>query len=97
MTTLRAWTKAVISADLSVTERLVAVTLAGYADSQMENADPGRQRLADDIGISVATVKRSLKSLTTTGWIEKTHEGRISRDREQCDAYRLQMRVEATS
>ena len=90
LNTYRRWVNAVVSSPrLPMTDRLVAVTLAGYADSRMESADPGRKRIAEDLGVSVSTVKRALKVLISSGWIEKTHEGRISLDREQCDAYRL--------
>lgn len=47
--------------------------LATYTDGDGHGAFPGRERLATDLGCSVATVKRAIKELQESLWIFVEH------------------------
>jgi len=83
------WIKAVIYSDLTQVQKLVAITLAMNANQDGTNAHPGRQGIADALGISIATVKRATKTLSGDNWIEKTSVGRQAVPRNYADVYRL--------
>lgn len=64
----------------------VGLVLAEYADwATGENARPGLDRVADVVGCSTATVKRGIKMLVISGWIECTDRGSFGR----ASTYRL--------
>lgn len=67
----------VIDKRLSHVAVRVWVKLDKYAGANGE-AFPSRQRLADDIGCSVASIKRALSELTDTGWITRTRRSTMA-------------------
>lgn len=76
----------------SPNQKLVAAFLASYADfADGSNAHPGRERLADETGLSVRSVERHLSTLVRDGWIRRTAQGggRGGSPRHAADAYQL--------
>lgn len=59
--------------DIPATGKLVALTLATYADGTGESAHPGAAQLADDTGLSERTIWRWLKHLRHLGLFEAEH------------------------
>jgi len=51
--------------DLSAYAKLIYATILSYAWGQSKAAFPGQERLAQDCGVGVATVKRYIRELIT--------------------------------
>lgn len=81
------WQATIRAAVLSSSEKLVAHTLATYANPDGTSIFPGIARLAVDTGLGYRTVRRALKRLRDAGLIEKVRSGASRRS--QSDEYRL--------
>jgi hypothetical protein len=68
------WAQAVRRASsLSMTARLVGQALAlDFANGSTGQCNPSRERLADHLGVSEATIKRALSDLAKGGWLSKS-------------------------
>ena len=95
------WCDVVRRAELPSTVKLVAFTLATYANNRDDAATgrragasiyPGVARLAVDTDTSVSTVKRSLRALVDAGLVELVRRG--ARRRGMSDEYRLVFAVD---
>ncbi len=65
------WTEAVRDKRLTTTTRLLYANLCTYVNAETGTCFPGIKRLAEDLGVSERTVKRSVKELLEHGWISK--------------------------
>lgn len=54
---------------LSATARLTYVALMSYADNETLTAFPSQELLAEDVGVSIPTIKRAVKELAEAGAI----------------------------
>lgn len=54
--------------DMQITQKFILVVLANYADEE-NTCYPGQRKIAEQIGASVETVRRSLKLLEDAGFI----------------------------
>lgn len=71
------WEKAVLrGSGLPLPAIGVVMALASYGDADGSNVRPTQERLADDLGCNVRTVRKWLDVAEGAGWIEKTREGR---------------------
>ena len=61
--------------DLSAYAKLIYATILSYAWGQSRAAFPGQERLAQDSGMGVATVKRHIKELLDTGCMSVVRRG----------------------
>lgn len=80
------WTSA-IRGHVALRDAAVALTLAGYGNADGTNCHPGIMRLAEDLGSSPSTIKRSLAWLDEHGWISRTARG--SRKLGHADTYQV--------
>ena len=69
--------------------KLVAATLAQYADLDGRRVRPGRERLAEEAGYSLKQVDRHLSKLREVGLIVRTRSGSANGRRALADEYRL--------
>lgn len=69
---LFSWRSAICDSDLSPTQRHVALTLSLHMNERGGSCFPSKATLANETGLSEATVKRSLGALAEAGWIVKT-------------------------
>ncbi|SCF45001.1 helix-turn-helix domain-containing protein [Micromonospora mirobrigensis] len=71
------WEKAVLrGSGLPLPAIGVVMALASYGDADGSNVRPTQERLADDLGCNVRTVRKWLDLAEESGWIKKTREGR---------------------
>lgn len=75
---------------LNTKAKCVAFVIATYADADGSGIYPGRDRLAHDAAMSLATLKRIMAELVDRGLIEKTKQG--NRHQRRADEWRLTMR-----
>jgi hypothetical protein len=52
--------------DISAYAKLIYATILSYAWGNNRKAFPGQERLANDCGLGIATVKRHIRELTTS-------------------------------
>ena len=71
---------------LTPTEYVVLTMLALYTNRACEGARPSRAELCADTGFSVSTIRRSLGSLVSKGYLDQTREGK---GRHLTNEYRL--------
>lgn len=71
--------------------KLVALTLATYADKDGTNAHPGEDRLAEDCGITTRAVRGHLSALRELGLIVRTFRGSSYGRSKAADEYHLAM------
>lgn len=88
-----AWAIEAVSG-LRPTEKLVLLMLANYADAQRAACWPSRQRLAEQCGVRVETIKRAIRQLEDLGLIERDKRFDDS-GRQTSNRYTL--RIDATS
>jgi DNA-binding transcriptional ArsR family regulator len=69
--------------------KLVAATLAQYANPDGTRVRPGRERLAEESGYSPRQVDRHLKTLRDLGLIVRVRSGSANGRRKLSDEYRL--------
>lgn len=69
--------------------KLVAATVAQYADLDGRQVRPGRERLAEETGYSLKQVDRHLATLREVGLIVRTRSGSANGRRALADEYRL--------
>jgi len=69
------WRSAVVTSELTPTQRHVALTLSLYMNERGGSAFPGAGRLAGDCGLHVSTVRRALADLTELGWLQLVSRG----------------------
>ena len=55
--------------DLTPNERLVGLALANYANDLGEKIYPGQERIQAQTGLSESSVRRSIQSLVSSGWL----------------------------
>jgi len=61
--------------DLSAYAKLIYATILSYAWGQRRAAFPGQERLSQDCGMGIATVKRHIKELTDVGCMTVVRRG----------------------
>lgn len=84
------WERVVRRLTLKSSTKLVALTLATYADRDGTNAHPGVDRLACDCSLNPDVVRRHLKILREQiGLLERTVEGSKQGRRRLADSYDL--------
>ncbi|MFJ2209365.1 hypothetical protein [Streptomyces microflavus] len=79
-----AFTEGIHRSGMTPHSRLVALTVASYANAQRgfikDERQPGLERLAADTGLAVAQVAVALRVLESRGWVSVTrpftHDGR---------------------
>ncbi|MDH6290857.1 hypothetical protein M2275_005784 [Rhodococcus opacus] len=81
------WERIVRRVKMPPTTKLVALTLATYADQNGTRVRPGTERLARVTCVSLPTVKRSLAWLREHGFVDRTKQG--NRWAKQADEYQL--------
>jgi len=69
------WRSAVVTSDLTSTQRHVALTLSLYMNERGGSAFPGATRLSEDCGLHVSTVRRALSDLADLGWLQLVSRG----------------------
>jgi hypothetical protein len=69
--------------------KLVAATLAQYADLDGRHVRPGRERLAEETGYSLKQVDRHVATLRGFGLIVRTRSGSANGRRGLADEYKL--------
>lgn len=74
------------AAEITLTERGVALTLMSYANADGTSIRPGNDRLIAETGASEKTIKRSITALREHGWIRCVHQGGRNRG---ANEYRL--------
>lgn len=72
--------------------KLLALTLATYGAADGSQVRPGTERLARVMGVSVATVKRSMGTLRELGLVVRVRQG--NRWANHADEYRLTLPVD---
>jgi hypothetical protein len=77
--------------ELTVTERFVVSTVAGFADDDGSNAFPAQEKIAGIVGISVRQARRVLGSLVTKGYLDiQVHAGgKPGRSKRRPNLYRV--------
>lgn len=83
------WNRAVIRSRVSVTAKAVAACLITYADPDGSNCRPALATIADDLAVSLSTVKRAVRELDTAGL--------LTRDERPGHATLYVMQTQATS
>jgi DNA-binding transcriptional ArsR family regulator len=86
-TSVNEWVSVIRRARIGRTVKLVALTVASYADPDGGSVFPGRIRLAVECEVSESTIRDSLRTLREVGLIEVVRRG--NRRRGQADRYRL--------
>jgi hypothetical protein len=87
------WCSIVRRAQLASSVKLVAFTMATYADNHTgESIYPGVARLVVDTDTSPSTVKRAIATLVRVGLLERTERG--DRRNGRSDVYRLVTRAD---
>lgn len=81
------WTGVIRRARLAPTVKLIALTVASYADPDGTKVYPGLARLVYECGVGYSTARRALADLRAAGLIERVRRG--NRRRKQADEYRL--------
>lgn len=81
------WRSAVVTSDLTATQRHVALTLSLYMNERGGSAYPGAGRLANDCDLHVSTVRRVLSELTNLGWLQLVSKGGKRGERKQANEY----------
>lgn len=69
--------------------KLVAATMAQYADPDGTKVRPGRERVAEETGYSVKQVDRHLRVLRDLGLLKRVRFGSANGRRQLADEYRL--------
>ncbi|MGB7363326.1 MAG: helix-turn-helix domain-containing protein [Rhodococcus sp. (in: high G+C Gram-positive bacteria)] len=81
------WERVVRRVYMPPTTKLLALTMATYADADGSRIRPGAERLARVMCVSEPTVKRSLAWLRAHGLVHRAKQG--NRWAKQADEYRL--------
>lgn len=74
---------------LPMKEKFVLLMLANRTNHDTGRCDPSHKRLADDCGMSVASVKRAIRELVEDGYLSV--EGRTKNGEKQPNQYRLHL------
>ncbi|WP_349573092.1 helix-turn-helix domain-containing protein [Azotobacter salinestris] len=74
---------------LPTLQKFVLLMLANRTNHDTGRCDPSHKRLADDCGMSVASVKRAIKALAEAGYLSV--EGRTKNGEKQPNYYRLHL------
>lgn len=74
---------------LPMKEKFVLLMLANRTNHDTGRCDPSHKRLADDCGMSVASVKRAIRELVEAGYLSV--EGRTKNGEKQPNQYRLHL------
>lgn len=85
------WERIIRRVSMPPTVKLMALTLATYADIDGTRIRPGVERLVRVTGTSLATVKRALSWLREHGLIDRVKQG--NRWAKQADEYQLSIPV----
>lgn len=83
------WERLVRRIDVNPSVKLVALTVATYADRSGGNIFPGVQRLAAVTGLTDKTVRAGLKRLRELGLLDRTREGSRRGRQGLADEYQL--------
>lgn len=84
------WERVIRVLDLPATTKLVALTIATYADGETgRNAHPGEERLAADCSLTNRAIRTHLTRLRDTGLLQRTRKGSANQHRRMADEYAL--------
>ena len=72
---LRQWQRAVASSPLESETKFVLLALATYAHEGGDSYPPSQERLAQDCGVGLSTIRRALRQAHKRGFIEMTDSG----------------------
>lgn len=90
------WERALRRSDLPKLRKLVAFTLATYADPDGTSARPGLTELADACSMPYSTVKAHLKALRDAGWLDRTVRGSSLGRRAMADEHHLTVPIHSS-
>ena len=85
------WQRAIRKADLPTTRKLIAYTLATYANADGTRVWPGTAALMAATGLSDGCVRGHVRALRAAGWIVQTFRGSSAGRGGRADEYRLAM------
>ena len=83
------WIRAFRGAKVPMNAKAVGLALASYGDVDGSKNHPGLTRLARDFDVDEKTIRRHLETLERSGWVRKTHDGRVGMARSNADDYQL--------
>lgn len=88
------WERVVRRIRMPPTTKLVALTLASYANRDGSQVRPGRGRIAAVVGVTTRTVSRCLVMLRDMGLLDRISKGSGSAFHSATDVYRLTIPVD---
>ena len=83
------WLRNLRGHNLTSTQFMVLVTIAGYGDATGLGAHPGWSRLQQDTGLDRRTIKTAVSHLLEAGYLVKTAEGGNQFGRGRANEYAL--------